>query len=109
MRYEFDSVTETLDSLTLHGVSKIFGGHVLPATVTFEKGNIWINDSTDLRIRSMRIDRVINKRGNIYKPTDPLVIVPDRPIVGVVTYEFIPRKPIYSTTISDYGVWKQVR
>lgn len=109
MRYEFDDLSEGTDSLTLNGVSKIHGGHEMTGTVTFEKGNVWVDDFADHRIRSILIECVINKRGRIYKPTSPFEIVPDRPIVGVVTYEFFPRDTIYSTSISDFGIWKPVR
>jgi hypothetical protein len=109
MRYDFDHFTEGPDSLTFHGVTKIFGGHELPSTFSIEKGNVWINDSADYIVLSIAINRVVNIRGRIYKPTSPFEIVPDQPIVGVVTYEFFPRGVIYSTELSDYGVWKNVR
>lgn len=109
MRYEFDSLKETKDSLTFYNVTKIFGGKFFPSTTSFLKGNIKVVDSKDNRILYVQIEQAIIERGNIYKPTSPLELVPNHPIVGSATYKFYPRTAINSKTLTDFGIWKRVK
>ena len=109
MEYEFDRLKETPDSLTFFNVTKKFGGRVFPSTVSFVKGNIKIIDSTDNNIQHIQIDQVIIQRGDIYKPTKPLELVPNQPVVGMATYYFYPKTPIKSTDLTDYGIFKRVQ
>lgn len=108
MEYEFDRLKETPDSLTFFNVTKKFGGRVFPSKVSFVKGNIKIIDSTDNNIHHIQIDQVIIQRGEIYKPTKPLELVPNQPVVGMATYYFYPKTPIKSTDLTDYGIFKRV-
>ena len=108
MEYEFDRFKETADSLTLYNVTKKFGGREFPSTVSFTKGNIKIIDSTNYDIHHIQIDQVIIQRSDIYKPTKPLELVPNQPVVGMATYYFYPRTPIKSTGLTDYGIFKRV-
>jgi len=109
MEYEFDGINETTDSLTFHKVSKKFGGKEFPATTSFVKGNIKVIDSVGSYINYIEIDQVIIKRGDIYKPTRPLELVSNQPIVGVATYRFYPRHAIKTATLTDYGIFKRVK
>jgi hypothetical protein len=109
MRYEFDSLKETKDSMTFYNVTKKFGGRIFPSTASFLKGNIKVVDSKDNRILYVQIEQAIIERGNIYKPTSPLELVPNQPIVGSATYEFYPRTTINSKTLTDFGIWKRVK
>lgn len=108
MEYEFDRFKETPDSLTFYNVTKKFGGRQFPSTVSFVKGNIKIIDSTNYDIRYIQIDQVIIQRGDIYKPTKPLELVPNQPVLGMATYYFYPRTAIKSTDLTDYGIFKRV-
>jgi hypothetical protein len=109
MEYEFDNFQETRDSLIFHNVTKKFGGRIFPSTTSFLKGNITVIDSLDNTITYIQIVQAIIGRGNIYKPTSPLELVPDQPIVGFATYRFYPRTKINSRSMSEYGVWKRVK
>jgi hypothetical protein len=109
MRYEFDSLKETKDSVTFYNVTKIFGGTLFPSTTSFLKGNIKVIDSTDSKIQYIQIKKAIIERGAIYKPTSPLILVPNQPIIGIATYEFYPRNILKSTLLTDFGIWKRVK
>lgn len=108
MEYEFDRFMETVDSVTFYNVTKKFSGRKFPSTVSFIKGNIKIIDSTNYDIHHIEIDQVIIQRSDIYKPTKPLELVPNQPVVGIATYYFYPKTPIKSTDLTDYGIFKRV-
>ena len=109
MSYQFDGIKETDDSLTFFNVVKKSGGQEFPSTVSFAKGNIEIVDSSDNKINHIDITRVIIQRGRIYKPTKPLEIVPDQPVVGTATYCFYPTSPATTSLLSDYGIFKRIK
>jgi uncharacterized lipoprotein YehR (DUF1307 family) len=75
MRYEFDTLKETNDSLTFNNVLLKFGGTELPIKTTFAKGNIKIVDDSTGRILYISVKQFVKLRGEIYKPTKPLEIV----------------------------------
>jgi hypothetical protein len=108
MEYEFDRFRETADSLTLYNVTKKSGGRQFPSTVSFTKGNIKIIDSTNYGVHHIQIEQVIIQRSDIYKPTKPLELVPNQPVVGIAEYYFYPRMPTKSTGLTDYGIFKRV-
>jgi hypothetical protein len=108
MEYEFDSFKETTDSLTFYNVTKKLGGREFPSTVSFTKGNIKIIDSLNNDISRIQIDQVIIQRNDIYKPTKPLELVPNQPVIGMATYYFYPKTTIKSTSLTDYGIFKRV-
>lgn len=108
MEYKFDSLKETEDSLTFYNVTKKFGGRKFPSIVSFHKGNIKIIDSINNEVSHIQIDQVIIQRGDIYKPTKPLELVSNQPVVGLATYYFYPRTTIKSTDLTDYGIFKRV-
>ncbi|MCF1717027.1 hypothetical protein L0U88_20460 [Flavihumibacter sp. RY-1] len=109
MEYEFDIMRETSDSLTFYNVTKKFGGKEFPATTSFVKGNIKVVDSTEGSINYIDVDQVIIKRGDTYKPTKPLELVSNQPIVDMATYRFYPRKAIKTATLTDYGIFKRMK
>ena len=109
MEYEYDSMKETADSLTFYNVTKKFGGKEFPSTASFVKGNIKVVDSTEGNINYIDVDQVIIKRGDIYKPTKPLELVSNQPIVGMATYRFYPRHSTKTTSLTDYGIFKRVK
>jgi hypothetical protein len=109
MEYNFEGMNETADSLTFYGVAKKFGGKEFPATTSFVKGNIKVIDSVGGNINYIDIDQVIIKRGDIYKPTKPLKLVSNQPIVGIATYRFYPRQVTKTTALTDYGIFKRVK
>jgi len=109
MEYEFEGMNETSDSLIFYKVSKKFGGKDFPATTSFVKGNIKVIDSVGGNINYIDIDQVIIKRGDIYKPTKPLELVTNQPIVGIATYRFYPRQVTKATALTDYGIFKRVK
>jgi hypothetical protein len=109
MEYEFEGMTETADSLTFYKVSKKFGGKEFSATTSFVKGNIKVIDSVGGNINYIDIDQVIIKRGDIYKPTKPIELVANQPIVGIATYRFYPRRVTKTTVLTDYGIFKRVK
>ncbi len=59
MRYEFDSIKETNDSLIFYNVRKKFGAKTFPSTTSFLKGNIKVVDSTDNKILYIQIEQAI--------------------------------------------------
>lgn len=108
MEYEFDRLKETADSLTFYNVTKKFGGKEFSSTVSFTKGNIKLIDSANNDISRIQIDQVIIQRSDIYKPTKPLELVPNQPVVGMATYYFYPKTRMKSTDLTDYGIFKRV-
>jgi hypothetical protein len=100
---------ETADSLTFYNVTKKFGGKQFPSTTSFVKGNIKVVDSTEGNINYIDVDQVIIKRGDIYKPTKPLELVSNQPIVGMATYRFYPRQATKTTVLTDYGIFKRLK
>jgi hypothetical protein len=108
MEYEFDSFKESRDSLTFYNITKKFGGNPLSSITSFAKGNIKIIDSADAIIR-IEIEQFIIGRGSIYKPTAPLILVPNQPVVGMATYSMFPKKDIRMNALSDYGVFKRIK
>jgi len=109
MRYEFDSFEESNDSLTLFNVIKEFGGKAFSENPSFEKGNIKIVENDDKKLLYIQIKQPIIERGSIYKPTSPFELVPNRPIVGVATYEFYPRDSLTTEKLSEIGLWRRVK
>ncbi len=109
MEYVFDSMKETADSLTFYNIIKKFGGKDFPSTTSFVKGNIKVVDSADGNIHYIDINEVMIKRGDIYKPTKPLELVSDQPIVGVAAYRFYPRHATRTTGLTDYGIFKRLK
>ena len=109
MEYDYDSTKETADSLTFYNVTKKFGGKEFPSNTSFVKGNIKVVDSIEGNINYIDVDQVILKRGDIYKPTKPLELVSNQPIVGVATYRFYPRHHTKTTALTDYGIFKRVK
>ena len=109
IEYEFEGMNETADSLTFYKVSKKFGSKDFPARTAFVKGNIKVIDSVGGNINYIDIDQVIIKRGDIYKPTKPLELVANQPIVGIATYRLYPRKVTKTTALTDYGIFKRVK
>ncbi|MDO6435213.1 hypothetical protein Q4E93_31645 [Flavitalea sp. BT771] len=107
MEYAFDSVKESRDSLTFYNITTKSGGNPLSSIPSFAKGNIKIIDAADTIIR-IEIEQLIIGRGSIYKPTAPLLLVPDQPIVGMATYYFHPKKTIRMNALSDYGIFKRI-
>jgi hypothetical protein len=108
MEYKFDSMKETADSLIFYNVTEKFGGKEFPSATSFVKGNIKVVDSTKGNINYIDVDQVIIKRGDIYKPTKPLELVLNQPIVGMATYRFYPTQMTKTTTLTDYGIFKRV-
>jgi hypothetical protein len=109
MCYEFDSLKETKDSLIFYNVTKKTGGKIFPQITSFLKGNIKVIDSNDNKIIFIQIEQAIIQRGEIYKPSSPFKLIPNQPIVGIASYLFYPRKTIYSSILSDYGIWKRIK
>jgi len=109
MSYKFDGFKETTDSLTFFDVTKTSGGTELSSTVSFVKGNIQIEDSTDNKINYIDIDQVIIQRGEIYKPAHPFDIVKNQPVLGLATYRFYPKASVESSLFSDYGIFKKIK
>lgn len=109
MRYEFDRLEESNDSLTLFNVTKKFGGKDFLENTSFEKGNIKIVENDDKKLLYIQIKRPIIERGSIYKPTSPLELVPNQPIVGVATYEFYPRDSLTTENLSEFGLWRRIK
>ena len=109
MEYEIDSMKESVDSLTFYNVKKKFGGKEFPPTTSFVKGNIHVVDSTQGNINYIEVDQAIITRGDIYKPTKPLELVLNHPIVGMATYRFYPRYATKTTALTDYGIFKRVK
>src|SRR5690554_2102964 len=101
MRYEFDTYEETKDSLTLFNVTKNFGGKLFSSNPSFEKGNIKIVENDNKKLLYIQVNQPVIERGNIYKPTNPLELVPNQPIVGVATYEFYPRDSLTTEKLSE--------
>lgn len=109
MEYEFGTIKETNDSLTFEDVVHKFGGIEFPTKVSFPKGNITVFDDTTGRVHRIIIDKFIRMKGEIYRPTKPLEIVPNQPIIGFATFYFIPKKQLKSSVLTNEGIFKQVR
>ena len=108
MRYEFQTLVETKDSLTFNNVRRKFGIE-LPSRISFSKGNIKLLDDSTGKVLYISVNQFINARGGIYMPTRPLELVENRPILGFATYEFYPTTNLNSKDITNYGVFKLVR
>lgn len=108
MQYEFETIKETNDHLIFENVTHK-SGIELPSKVSFPKGNITIFEDTTGRIHRIIIEKFIRMKGEIYKPTKPLEIVPDQAIIGFATFYFIPKKLLNSSAFTNEGIFKQVR
>lgn len=109
MEYEFETIIETNDSLIFENVIHKSGGIELPSKISFPKGNITVfEDKTD-RVHQITIEKFIRMKGEIYKPTNPLEIVPDQAIIGFATFYFIPKNLLKSTALTNEGIFKHVR
>lgn len=109
MEYEFGGLLETADSLVFYQVTKKFGGKKFPTRVSFPKGNLRVEDSTQQNINYIAVEQLVIKHGSIYKPTTPRKLVPNQPIVGWASYRFYPRKAMNSFDLTDIGIWKRIR
>jgi hypothetical protein len=109
MEYEFGQMKETADSLVFYQVTKKFGGRNFPTTVAFPKGNIRVVDSTHQHIQYIEVEQLVIKHGAIYKPTAPLKLVHNQPVVGWASYWFYPRTAMSSRALTDYGIWKRIK
>jgi hypothetical protein len=109
MEYGFSRLKETSDSLVFYGVTRQFGGRDFPATTAFAKGNIRVEDSARSYIQYIGVEQAVMKRGAIYKPTAPLQLVANQPIVGTAFYRFYPKKRLRFTVLTDLGIWKRVK
>ncbi|RZL44839.1 MAG: hypothetical protein EOP00_18885 [Pedobacter sp.] len=109
MKYEFEMVKETNDSLTFENVVHKFGGIKWPSKISFPKGNITVVDDTTGRVHRIVIEQFIRMKGEIYKPSKPLEIVTNQAIIGFATFYFIPKKHIKSSALTNEGIFKQVR
>ncbi len=109
MEYGFENFKETDDSLIFYGVAKIFGYKELPAVAAFCKGNIRVEDSSSGNINYIAIRQMVITRGEIYKPTKPLEIVENQPIIGQAELWFYPKHAMKSSLLTDYGIYKQVK
>lgn len=109
MEYEFETIKETNDSLTFENVIHKSGGIEWPSKVSFPKGNITVFEDTTGRVHRIIIEKFISMKGEIYKPTKPLEIVPDQAIIGFATFYFIPKKLLNSSALTNEGIFKHVR
>ncbi|ETZ23372.1 hypothetical protein N824_18085 [Pedobacter sp. V48] len=109
MEYEFGAIKETNDGLTFENVVHKSGGIEWPSKVSFPKGNITVFEDTTGRVHHIIIEKFIRMKGEIYKPTKPLEIVPDQAIIGFATFYFIPKKLLKSSTLTNEGIFKQLR
>ena len=107
--FKFDSLRETNDSVTFYNVKKSFCRLEFQSTVSFVKGNIKIIDTGDHKIDHLEINQPFIGRGAFYKPGNPLKIVPNQPIVEIVTYSFYPNKSLLSKSLSDFGFYKRIK
>lgn len=107
MEYDFDIVNEKNDSLTFENVT-LKSGIKLPSKVSFPKGNITILEDTTGRVDKIIIEKFIKEKGEIYKPTKPLEIVPGQAIIGFATFYFFPKKILKSSSLTNEGIFKQV-
>lgn len=108
MEYRFSGFKETSDSLYFQNIVKVFGGKVFKQNQAFEKGNIKIVEAND-SVKYIEVLKPIIERGPIYEPTDPFLLVENRPIIGTAFYKFYPTNKILSSQFSDYGIWKEVK
>jgi len=108
MEYEFDTVREKNDSLTFENVSHKFGIK-LPSNVSFPKGNITIVEDSIGRVHRIIIEKFIRMKGEIYKPTKPLEIVPGQAIIGFATFYFLPKRTLKSSSLTNDGIFKEVK
>lgn len=108
MEYEFDIVKEKDDSLTFENVTRKFGIE-LPSKVSFPKGNIVIDEDSTGTVHRISIEKFIKAKGEIYKPTKPLEIVPGQAIIGFATFYFLPKRMLKSSSLTNYGIFKKVK
>jgi hypothetical protein len=109
MEYEFETIKETNDSLIFENVVNKFGGIEWPSKVSFPKGNITVFEDSTGRVHRIILEKFIRMKGEIYKPTKPLEIVPDQAIIGFATFYFIPKKLLRSNTLTNEGIFKPLR
>jgi hypothetical protein len=106
--YNFEKFIESKDSLTFYDI-EYKTGEKLSQKTAFPKGNIKIVEDNNGKIIYVRIEQFINKKGAIYKPTKPLELVKNQPIIGFATYEFHPKKTINSRELTNIGIYKKVK
>ncbi|MCD4794653.1 MAG: hypothetical protein K8R54_15565 [Bacteroidales bacterium] len=94
--YHFDSLSETEYTVTFYGVEREFG-KLLPDTVTFQKGDIWIRD-TDSIVDYFDFSRLISRKKEDSNNVQ----------YGRLNYEFYPKDTIYVNELSDYGFFKRI-
>lgn len=106
--FNFEKFIESKDSLTFYDV-EWKTGEKLSQKITFQKGNIKIIEDKNGNIIYINIKQFINKKGGIYKPTEPFKLIENQSIVGFATYEFHPKKVIRSSELTNIGIYKIVK
>lgn len=111
--YEFDSFTETNDSLFFFGLSKTWESSPdLPNGVSFKKGNIKLVGTKAGIVGRVVIEEFIRTLGvrKIYKYGSNELdrIEENKPIICVKSYYFNPRNELLKSEFSDYGVFKRI-
>ena len=109
--YEFDSFTETSDSLFFYGVKNTRDSlQVFPDGLGFQKGNVKLIGNIEGIVGRVVIENIIKTIGKkrIYKPQSTVLdhIEENYPIVCTKTYYLNPRRKVQKNEFSDYGIFK---
>jgi len=108
-RLEFNSFSETNDSIIFYEVKDIDRNHInTTSKVSYRKGNIKIIEFPENTVSRIEIKDLIIDYGDIIESNQIDSIIHNNPIICLKTYYLIPKNKVYSCEFSDYGIFKKI-
>lgn len=112
--YEFESFKETNDSLFIYGLDEKFGKNLKDKnSVSFQKGNIKLITDENGKIFRVVIKELFKDNATKFKYKKGTAKITekitDSPVICFRVYYFLPKKEIYESEFSDYGIYKRVK
>lgn len=112
--YEFESFKETNDSLFIYGLNEKFGKNLKDKnSVSFQKGNIKLITDENGKIFRVVIKELFKDNATKFKYTKGTAEITekitDSPVICFRVYYFLPKKEIYESEFSDFGIYKRVK
>ncbi|KAB1064948.1 hypothetical protein F6U93_14430 [Tamlana haliotis] len=113
-KYEFESFKETNDSLFIYGLDEKFGKNLKDKnSVSFQKGNIKLITDENGKIFRVVIKELFKDNATKFKykkgTAEITEKITDSPVICFRVYYFLPKKEIYESEFSDYGIYKRVK
>ena len=112
--YEFESFKETNDSLFIYGLNEKFGNNLKDKnSVSFQKGNIKLITDENGKIFRVVIKELFKDNATKFKykkvTAEITEKITDSPVICFRVYYFLPKKEVYESEFSDYGIYKRVK